>query len=188
MDNESLWETQKSISYIIDKVANRGWEDKEIEVDRFAELRQDQRFQNAQIAQLYEEYFLPDRHEYEWQILSDIVDFIVTSPAIEFALISIAGGVLGNTAYDLLKSLCSYVADQYKENFDEKARKRESSFRQIAADVEKIQSFFREKPKARILEIEEGTGLPREKIYPIIKIVGLNHYRRGDKSCYWETP
>ena len=120
--------------------------------------------------------------------MSDIVDFIATSPTVGFAVGSIVGGILGNTAYDALKTLCNYAASIIDEKIGKKAKERANSFRQIAADTELLQSFFREKPRARIQEIEDATGLPREKIYPIIKIAGLNHYRRGEHSCYWEMP
>jgi len=54
-------------------------------------------------------------------------------------------------------------------------------------DTEKLKNFFSEHHKARIGGIEQATGLPREKIYPLIKLAGLNHYRRGD-PCWWEMP
>ena len=61
------------------------------------------------------------------------------------------------------------------------------NIRQIADDTEKLKMFFLQHDKARIGEIEQATGLPRREIYPLIKLAGLNHYRRGD-PCWWEMP
>jgi len=70
MGDATIWEAQKSIEYVINGVAERGWMEKPLEVDQFAELRKDQRYREAQIAALYEQYFLPERHESDWQICS----------------------------------------------------------------------------------------------------------------------
>lgn len=187
MKDDIMWETQKSIEYTVSEVASRGWIDNRLEVDRFAELRKDRRIREAQVAALYEQYFPPERHEFEWQVLSEITVTIVTSPAVKFAAVSIAGGVIGNAAYDMLKAMSSYAASKFEEKLGEKARERAASFRQLAADADKLKSFFSKNHKARIGEIEQSTGLPREKIYPLMKLAGLNHYRRGN-PCYWEMP
>lgn len=77
MGDATIWEAQKSTEYVINGVAERGWMEKPLEVDQFAELRKDQRFREAQIAALYEQYFLPERHESDWQMLSEIAQAIV---------------------------------------------------------------------------------------------------------------
>lgn len=187
MDNDVSWEGQKSIEHIIDQVAARGWLDNELQTDDFAQLRLDKRFHEAQIAELYEQYFLPERHEFEWQILSEVVRSIIHSPATTFVAVAIAGGVIGNAAYDLLKKMCLKAAELFEERLGSKARERAMGFRQLASDAEKIKQFFSQTQKARIEEIEQETGINRERIYPLLKLAGLKHYRRGD-PCYWEYP
>jgi len=187
MNNNFLWEAQKSIEHILNEVANRGWKENPLNVDQFAELRKEQRIREAIIAALYEQYFLPERHEFEWQILSETVNVVVASPATRFAGEVIAGGIIGNAAYDLLKKMCSYVVSKMEEKLGEEGGIRAQGFRQIVADAEKLKKFFSVKSKARIQEIEKATGVPRERLYPLMKLAGLNHYRRGD-FCYWEMP
>jgi hypothetical protein len=191
MSDETIWEAQKNIEYIINGLANKEWAEVAANIDQFAELRQGRRFREAQIADLYEQYFLPERHESDWQLLAEIVHTVVnvaiSSPAVDFASGAIAGGVIGNAAYDLLKSLCHYVASKFQEKFGEKAHQRAASFKQIGDDAEVLKTFFQGIPKARIEEIEQATKLSREKIYPLLKLAGLNHYRRGT-PCYWELP
>jgi hypothetical protein len=186
MNDDVSWEGQKSIEHIIDQVAVRGWLDKQLQTDDFALLRLDKRFSEAQIAELYEQYFLPERHEFEWQILSEIVTTIINSPASSFVVAAITGGVIGNAAYDLLKKMCLAVAERFEERLGTKARERAMGFRQLASDAEKIKNFFSQIQRARIEEIERETGINRERIYPLLKLAGLKHYRRGD-PCYWEV-
>ncbi len=168
-------------------MVDRGWSDNPLQTDSFAELRTDRRFNEALIAELYEQYFLPERHEFEWQVLNEIITVVVTSSVAGFVAGAVGGGILGNAAYDLLKKMCSDVALLFEEKLGEKARERATSFKQLAADAEKIKKFFSQNQKARIEEIEQGTGIARERIYPLMKLAGLKHYRR-DNPCYWEIP
>jgi len=187
MNDDNLKGIQRNIDFIVDEVAKKPWDDRRAEQDQFATLRIDRNFRDAQVAALYEQYFLPGRHEHEWQILSDIAHNIVTSSLVEFVGLSIASGVIGNAAYDQIKILCSYTANQYKKKLGDRAKERADSFQQIALDAETLKMFFTYIKKARIDEIEQKTGLPREKIYPLIKLAGFNHYRR-ENACYWEIP
>lgn len=187
MNDDIIEDVQRGIDFVLNEVAKKPWEDRRMEQDQFAILRKDQNFRDAQIAALYEQYFLPDRHEHEWLILSEIAHAITTSSIAEFVGLSIAGGVIGNAAYDLMKKLCSYTASQYKKKLGDKAKERADSFQQIASDTETLKLFFANNKKARIDEIEQKTGLPREKIYPLMKLAGFNHFRR-ENACYWEVP
>ena len=188
MNDPSMWEAEKNIEYIITGIAKRGWIEDPRDIDQFAILRQEARFRDAQIAALYEQYFLPERHETDWQLLSEMVHAIIhaiaSSPIADFAAVSIVGGVVGNAAYDLLKKTCSFIAVQLEQKLDEKARERITSFKQIGDDAESLKGFFQKVPKARIEEIEKMTGISRDKIHPLLKLAGLNHHRR-DTPCYW---
>ncbi|MGB2956524.1 MAG: hypothetical protein WBB64_11230, partial [Anaerolineales bacterium] len=62
-----------------------------------------------------------------------------------------------------------------------------NGFLLIASDVNKIEDYFNQNSSARIEDIEQETGVPREKIYPIIKLAGFRHHRRGT-PCFWEIP
>lgn len=188
ISEEALWETKKGITFLASEVARRGWSDNALSADRFAQLRLDRRLRDAQIAELYEQYFPPQRHEFEWHILSDIVNAVVSSPLMAFAAGAISGGVLGNAAYDLLKQLSLYAATQLRNALGESASGRASGFEQLANDAEKMRLYFVSSQKARIEQIENATGLPREKVYPLMKVAGMTHHRRGDDACYWELP
>lgn len=186
MSDDILWEGQKSIEYIINEVADRGWSDKSVEIDDFAKLRMDRRFREAQVAGLYEQYFLPERHEFEWQVLSEIITSIVSSSSMEFTAAAMAGGVIGNSAFELLKKMFSYAASLFEKKLGKEAHERAMGFKKLSDDSEKIQAFFTNNHKARVKDIEQETGIPRERLYPLLKLAGLKHYRRSKNSCYWE--
>lgn len=187
-DSPVVIEAKNSIDYLIAGVASRGWRDAEQETDDFSTLRTDRRFRDAQVAGLYEQYFQPERHEFEWQALSDIVNAVVSSPAVTFAGLAVAGGVIGNAAYDLLKNLCRYSASQFGERLGSRFVERAQAFEKIAKDADTLRSFFLKNTRANIARIEEATGLSREAIYPLMKIAGMRHYRKGPLFCNWERP
>lgn len=183
IEHESVsQEVYASISYVIDRVAERGFEHSYFDVDRYSELVQKKQVQEAQILALYEEYFVPERHEFEWRILSDIVS-TVTDPS--FIASAIASGVLGNAVYDMMKHLLSFAVDKVAERLGEFGERRAQSFKQMIKDIERLQTFFAGTSKARIGDIEHATGISRERIYPLLKVAGFTHYRRGD-PCFWE--
>jgi len=179
-------ESIRNIDYIVDQVAIRGWSDNLAECDDFEVLRRDVRVRGAQVAALYEEYFLPERHEFEWNVLVEIVEAIVTSAAVKTAGDVVVAGVAGSAAYDLLKALCLHTAAGFRKRLGGGGTQRAEAFEQLAKDSEQLKRFFEATLKARIREIEEGTGLNREKLYPLMKIAGLRHQRRGD-PCYWTS-
>jgi hypothetical protein len=187
VDNDTIWEAKKSIEYTFEKVAERGWQDTLETIDRFAELRKDKRFREAQVAALYEQYFLPERHEFEWRALNEIADVVIESQATAFVGGAITTGIIGDLAYDLLTQLAAHAAFVMSKRLEPRGGDRAQGFLELSKDIDRIRDFFSETKKARIKTIEEETGIPRERIYPIVKLAGLNHYRRGD-PCYWEIP
>jgi hypothetical protein len=188
MPDDTDWEAKKNIDHILDGVAIRGWSDNQLQADDFAELRMDARLRDAQLAQLYEQYFLPERHEFEWLVLYEIGRTVVHSPVTGSVASIITHGVLGGAAFALVKKMCVEVANQFKAKLGPGAKERAIGFEQLAADAERITTFFNEHPKARIDEIERETGIARDRIHPLMKLAGLKHYRRDDDACYWEMP
>lgn len=188
MPDDIDWEAKKNIDHILDEVAIRGWVDNQLQTDDFAELRMDARFRDAQLAQLYEQYFLPERHEFEWMVLYEIVRAVLHSPATTYVGSGIAIGVLGNAAFALLRKMCLEAARLFEAKLGASAKERAKGFREIAADADRITAFFGHHEKARIDEIERETGIPRDRIHPLMKLAGLKHHRRDDDACYWEMP
>lgn len=175
MTDGITWEAERTIECVLSEVARRGWTQTSVTLDNFGELRKDQRIQDAQLATLYELYFLPERHEFEWEVLVAIGSVV-------------ALGVAGNAAYDLIKSVCSFAASKFQSFLGAAGAARGQGFSQIADDAESLSVFFSTTKRARIADIEEKTSVPREKILPLMKLAGFNHHRAGDLNCCWEVP
>jgi hypothetical protein len=182
------WEAERNIDHIIEKTAARGWTDRQVQIDDFAELRMDARFSDAQLTLIYEQYFLPERHEFEWLILYEIARAIVHSSVAGYVASSAVTGVIGGTAFNLLKKMCLSAASRFRTRLGPDAADRASGFEELAADSGKINNFLSKHSTARIEDIERETGIGRDRIHPLVKLAGLKHYRRGSNTCHWEMP
>lgn len=172
-------------AYMIQAVARRGIIDEEIEVDDFTDLLSRREFQDVVIGELYEAYFLPKRHEFDWQVIHEIVSIMTSERLKEFYAVAALGGVIGNASYAALSMLLRRVVTEMKSA--KLLKVRQDPFSAMEKDVRQIESFFRAKPCARIAEIEEATGVERERVYPLLKLLGFTHCRRLH-SCYWCCP
>ena len=173
------------LTHVIRAVAERGSVESELDADDYAALLTRREFKDVVIGELYESYFLPQRHEFDWQILHQIVTVVTSERLREFVAISAVSGVLGNAAFAALRAVLSRVRREMR--YAKLPRKRQVPFRAMKADVASIERFFRDSPCARIATIELATSVPREKLYPLLKLLGFKHYRRKH-TCYWCTP
>ncbi len=57
-------------------------------------------------------------------------------------------------------------------------------YQEMQQDVERIENYFQGNECARISDIESLTGIPRERVYPLLKLLGFTHYRR-QHTCHW---
>ena len=178
--------TVHDIEHIIESVTNRGYLETEREFDPFDTLRTRKEFRDLITSELYEAYFLPDRHEFDWAIVDRIVDLATNVNTIEFIKLSIAGGVVGNAAYELLKYVLGTVVKTAKHN--KMRRTRWEPYGEMIADLDKIREFFDCHEAARIHDIESETEIPREKLYPLLRLLGFSHFRRTTKTCLWCRP
>ena len=182
MRNKSTFET--NIIYILSGVERNGWDDYQLNLDDFSVLRNRNEYKTQIIASMYEQYFLPERHEWEYLFLKEIIDEITNGDPSQFITVSVISGIVGNAAYDLLIHLCKLIIGKITLSKLNNYSERIKGFEDIITDTEKIKNFFNNKNSARIEEIENSTGVSRERIYPIIKLAGLVHYRR-ETPCIW---
>lgn len=175
----------RDIEFIIEKVSERGCHDIYLEADDYSELRQKREYKDLIIGEFYETYFLPQRHEFDWNIVSQIVELITSPDAVKFIELSIAGGLAGGAAYDLMKTTILKVLELIKNSdLPESHRK---PYALMSSDLNKIRKYFKNHESSRINEIEKSIGIPRERIYPFLKILGFIHQRRTN-SCLWCKP
>ena len=174
---------QSNIDWTINNTLKRGYEEDIQEIDDYSLLLEKHEFRNLIIFELYENFFLPQRHEFELQILTDIVEAVVKYKPWSYALRSSASGVIGNTVYDLLKKLLSHISAKYKDR-DER---RSKLFSTIENEVSKIEKYFETHESGKINELEICLDIDRDRLVPLLKLLGFKCYRRKKKNL-WVRP
>lgn len=182
---ELLEKESRDLTYVIRKVGERGVTDREVEADDYGLLLARREFRDLVVGELYETYFLPERHEFEWQILHQLVSILTSEKAREFVGMAITGGVVGNTAFAVLRAILSRIVSEISRA--RLPRGRQAAFLDMQDSVTKLEEFFAQHDHARIAEIESFTKVPREKIHPFLKLLGFKHERRAN-NCLWRRP
>jgi hypothetical protein len=178
-------QVSEDLSYVIREVGKRGVSESEIDADDFQVLLSRKEFQDLVIGELYESYFFPERHESDWQLLREVVTILTSERVKEFVALSVAGGVIGNSAFAVLRAVMARIMTEMKRA--KLPPSKWQPFRGMKEDIDVLEDYFRKKACARIAEVELATGIPRERLYPLLKLSGCSHYRR-QHACYWCTP
>ena len=170
------------IAHIAGAVADRGIVERPEEDDRFEQLRTRKEFREMIATEIYENYFLPQRHEFDWQIVSQFVDAMCSSRMGE----AIASGVPGNAVFAILVYLLKRIHDELvAKKF---SAERSGPYAKMRANVEALERYFSAPVRcARIADIEANTGVTREELYPLLRLLGFSHHRRKH-NCLWCPP
>ncbi len=174
---------QSNIDWTIDKVLKRGYEVAPQEIDDYSSLLKEYEFRNLVVFELYENYFLPQRHEFELQILKDIVEAVVKYQPWSYVVGAAASGVIGGAVYDLLKRLLSHASAKFRD----KDVGRSKLFNTIKNDVLKIEKYFREHRSGKIGELEICLDIDRDRLLPLLKLLGFKCCRRKNRNL-WVRP
>ena len=158
-------------AHVIQTVGKRGLLEVEQECDDFIELLLRREFRDVVVAELYEEYFLPKRHEFDWQVLHQIVSILTSEPIKEYCAMTVVGGVVGNAAWAALRLLLRRVVAEMRAANVSKSRR--DVYLAMESDVAQVERFFKEAPCARITNIEESTRIDRARLYPLLKLLGF---------------
>jgi hypothetical protein len=180
--NELIEGAFGNVSYMIHSVGRRGIVERDLDVDDFRDLLSRREFRDLVIGELYEAYFLPQRHEFDWQVIHELVSIATSEQMKEFYAVAIVGGVLGNAATAVLRMLLKRVVSEMRAAKLPKARR--DPFSAMEGDVGQIESFFLTHGCARINDVEASIKIDRERLYPLLRLLGFRHYRRTH-TCYW---
>jgi hypothetical protein len=178
-------QSSQDLSYVVREVGRRGIAETELEADDFSVLLERREFKDLVVGELYEAYFLPERHEFDWHLLKEMVAILTSEPIKEFVALSVVGSVLGSAACSALRALLAQTVSEIKKA--KLPSGRQQPFRDMRNHVDGIEKFFQQRECARIAEVETSTGIPREKLYPLLKLLGFAHHRRKF-VCHWCRP
>lgn len=180
--NEYIKQTLFKIDFTIDAVMRRGYDDNYEEFDDYLILLEKYEFRKLVTFEIYESYFYPKRHEFELQIITEIVDAIANSKPAIFIGLAALSGVVGNAVYDLIKQLIIHVISKFK-----KEKRLSDKFNEIYQDIEKIHKYFESHNHVKLHQIESDLDIEPQKLTALMKLLGYKCNRRQKKQI-WIRP
>ncbi|PKP08312.1 MAG: hypothetical protein CVU09_16175 [Bacteroidetes bacterium HGW-Bacteroidetes-4] len=172
-------EIENRISNTVTQVSNRGFDENEELYDDYSELIEKFEYKNAVIVGIYESYFPPKRHEFELQLITDIIEAVINSKLAMFTIGAAASGLIGDTFTNVVKKLLRKIIEGFKGQPNE-----EKKFKTILSDVEKIEKYFNDKEKEEIKVLVEKLGIEKERLIPLLKLLGYKAKKKKDKR-FW---
>lgn len=173
----------RTLDQVIDAVVERGYDEKPESTDDYGALLA-RSFEHRKLVtfQLYDSYFPPKRHEFELQLLTSFVDAVAANPIAAFVGGAVAGGVVGNAAYDVLKHLLARLVSKTKP-----IKRTHDGFKEIEKNTHRLMKFFEKRSQAGMADICEALDADADKVEPLLKLLGFRCRRKG-KRRIWLAP
>lgn len=181
--SDSFCEQQKNIVKIIDEVIKRDYNNDINGYDDYSLLIQQKEYREVIIFSIYENYFEPKRHEFELQLVKEIVDGVCNSSVVQYIGFTAKEAIIGGVAFAAFSSLCKTAANCFKMH----DKKRSIYFEEIIFNANKIREYYKTNKKATINEIESDLQIERDKVVPILKILGFKCHKQRKKTI-WIRP
>jgi len=182
--NELVERATDRIDELITAAIQRGYGTRTNVLDDYGELIRRREFREAIITDLYETRFSPDRHEFDYALVRELVESIASIPAVAYVAGAVTAGVVGNAAYDVIKRIASAIA----ERFDQHDKNRADLWRAVADDAERIETYFKQHSLATAEEISAATGIQRDKLVPLLKLLGFTYDRGKGRNGWTQGP
>jgi hypothetical protein len=164
----------------IGQVNARGFDETEELIDDYSVLIERSEFKNAIITEIYENYFPSKRHEFELQLISEIVDAIINSKLLLFTAGAAASGLIGDVFTNIAKRLLNKIIEGFKGTKKEKQK-----FETIIKDITKVELYFQKNKRKEINALTNELEIEKERLIPILKLLGYKTYKKNGKK-YWE--
>jgi hypothetical protein len=170
-------DTENRISNVIAQVNSRGFDENEELYDDYSELIERTEYKNAIIVGVYENYFPPKRHEFELQLITDIIEAVINSKYAMYTAGAAVTGLIGNIFTHVVKRLLGKIINSFKNHPNEKAK-----FETILNDVKNVEFYFRKKEKEEVNVLVKELGIEKERLIPILKLLGYKNYKKRIKD------
>ena len=186
-------ENKKSIDYILNEVFLRGYDDKTEESNDFLHLIQKKEFKDLIALEIYESYFWNERHEFDLQLLKEIVNNVCDYFNTPEIMQQIEAGCLQTLPSAIVISITSKIwtkIKEYRKNKKDKVVSEEdSSWVRIKRNVEKIDREFSNHDYILSDDIEQIFAASREEIQPLLKLSGCEcFFDKKRKRTIWIKP
>ncbi len=180
--DERLEETNRQLDRVIDAVVERGYDDISEDCDDYSTLIETFEFRKLVTLELYEAYFLPRRHEFELQLLGNVVDAVASNQLAMYLACAAVSGVVGNAVYDLLKRSLAHAV--YKLETVKRSR---DAFQEIQDNLDVIRTYFQNRDQVNADKLYADLGLKAHKVEPLLKLLGFRCHRRKKRKV-WSKP
>lgn len=181
--------SNKNIDYILDEVLLRGYNEKSNESNDFLLLLRRKEFKDLIALELYEYYFWKERHEFDLQLLKEIVDNVCNyfnDPAV---MRQIEAGLLQTLPSAIIIAMINHIWSKIKilRNKKNAVSDEENSWMQIERNMKKIDKEFSNHDYILSEEIERIFEVSREEIQPLLKLCGCKCFYSKKRSI-WIKP
>jgi len=175
-----------NIDYILDSVIDRGFDKKTSDCNDFTVLLHQKDFKELIALELYESYFWEERHEFDIQILREIVEIISRFFSDPDTIMQIKTGFLQTLPSAMIITLVAYIGRKIKKLSETKndIDDENSSWSRIENNIKNIDKEFYAHDYILTDEIEYLFGTNREEIQPLLKLCGCKCYFSKKQSIW----
>lgn len=177
--SSNLSNIENRITRNINQVVERGIDNIEEKYDDFFNLIEKKEYKRSLIIEIYENYFPPRRHEFELELITELVEAIISSKIAIFTAGAVASSVIGNTTSFVTKTILNKIISCFKKSPTE-----QSKFRIIKENIVKIEKYFQDVEEVEINLLSKEINIEKEKLIPLLKLLGFKRYNNKGKK-YW---
>ena len=178
--------SNRTIDYILDEVLLRGYDDKSSESNDFMLLIQKKEFKDLIALEIYEYYFWNERHEFDLQLLNEIVDSVCGYFNNPDVIQQIESGLLQNLPSAIIISIVTKIWTKMKKIRSNKntVPNEENSWMRIERNIRKIDREFSNHDYVLSDDLEQIFEASREEIQPLLKLCGCKCFIDKKRSIW----
>lgn len=184
-EREDEMKNNTNIDYILNEVVSRGYSEITNECNDFLELLKRKDFKELIALELYELYFWNERHEFDLELLREIINAVTDYFADPETIKQIESGILQNLPTTIIVSMVGAIWLKLKGCFNKKSgAKKKSGWECIEDNIKKIDDEFSNHDYILSNEIEQIFKTSREEIQPLLKLCGCRCYIDKNRSIW----
>lgn len=182
-------EINKNIDYILDSVIARGYNDNSSDCNDFAELIQKKIFKDLIALELYESYFWDERHEFDLQLLKELVESVSAYFRDPNTIMQIKAGLLQTLPSAIIIATVKLIWAKMKTIVGKHGASKDenSNWNRIERNMKRIDQEFSSHDYVLTDEIERIFDASREEMQPLLKLCGCKFFIDKKRSI-WIRP
>lgn len=182
-------EKNKNIDYILDEVIERGYSNNPNDCNDYIKMLQKKDFKDLIALELYETYFWDQRHEFDLQLLKELVENVSAYFSDPNIIMQIQTGLLQTLPSAIIIVIVKKIWGKMKTIVEKHSIPivENSSWNRIEKNCKKIDKEFSSHDYVITDEIERIFDASREEIQPLLKLCGFKCFIDKKRSI-WIKP